>query len=111
MNALNLFNSQIAEITIAYSHKVRPADMKKITCSRDTFDFILPTWLDTIEHHESFGVMLLNRANKILGVCWIGQGGLSGTVADPKIIFQAALKSNAASIIILHNHPKKREPR
>ena len=105
MNALNLFNSQIAEITIAYSHKVRPADMKKITSSKDAFDFVLPNWLDTIEHHESFGVMLLSRANKIKGVCWIGHGGISGTVADPKMVFQAALKANASSVILLHNHP------
>ena len=33
------------------------------------------------------------------------QGGMSGTVAAPKIIFQTALKASAASVILCHNHP------
>ena len=40
-----------------------------------------------------------------MGYSKISQGGLSGTVADPKVIFQVALKSNASSIILCHNHP------
>ena len=105
MNALNMFNSNIAEVTITYSHKVRPADMPTVTSSKDAYDYVIHGWLDTIEHHESFGVMLLSRANKVKGVCWIGHGGISGTVADPKMVFQAALKTNASSVILLHNHP------
>jgi DNA repair protein RadC len=41
----------------------------------------------------------------VLGYCQISSGGLSGTVADVRIIMQAALKSNACSIILSHNHP------
>jgi len=58
-----------------------------------------------MEHREYFFVMLMNRANKVLGVSTISMGGMSGTVADPKIIFQVALKVSAASIILCHNHP------
>ena len=54
---------------------------------------------------EEFSVLVLNRANRVLGYARISQGGLSGTVADPKVIFQIALKSNSCSIIIAHNHP------
>ncbi|MCD4736515.1 MAG: JAB domain-containing protein [Bacteroidales bacterium] len=50
-------------------------------------------------------VLCLNRANKVLGWAKIGQGGISGTVTDPKVIFQIALKANASSIILAHNHP------
>lgn len=49
--------------------------------------------------------MILNRAQKVLGICEISQGGSSGTVADPKIIFALALKANASGIIVSHNHP------
>ena len=49
--------------------------------------------------------MLLNRANKVLGFSKISSGGTSGTLVDVKIIFQIALKSNASSIILGHNHP------
>lgn len=105
MTSLNLFNSQLAEISITYSHRVRPVDMAKITSSQSVYDLVIHDWRETIEHHERFAVLLLNRANKALGIAWIGQGGLSGTVADPKVIFQAALKANASSLILLHNHP------
>jgi len=60
---------------------------------------------DRLEHIEEFVVICLNRANRMLGWAKISSGGLSGTVADPKVIFQIALKSNASSIILAHNHP------
>jgi len=54
---------------------------------------------------EQFWVILLNRANRILKKEQISSGGVSGTVADPKIIFKAALDQYASSIILVHNHP------
>lgn len=50
-------------------------------------------------------ILCLNRANKVLGWAKVSQGGLSGIVADPKVIFQIALKSNGSSLILCHNHP------
>ncbi len=47
----------------------------------------------------------MNRANKVLGLFEVSKGGISGTVADPKIIFTAALKGGASGIIVAHNHP------
>lgn len=102
---MNLFNNQFAEIQISYSSKVPRSEMRKITSSRDAFDIAMNIWPTSVEHRESFVVLLLNRANKVLGYSIISTGGLSGTVADPKVIFQVALKSNASSVLILHNHP------
>jgi DNA repair protein RadC len=65
----------------------------------------MSVWSFHIERVEEFVILCLNRANKVLGYSKISQGGLSGTVADPKVIFQVALKSNASSIILCHNHP------
>ena len=48
---------------------------------------------------------LLNRANKVLGITTISEGGLSGTVTDVRLIYQYAIKGNASGIIIAHNHP------
>jgi DNA repair protein RadC len=98
----NLF--QICEITVNYSSKVKPSNRPKIAGSRDVFDLVMPLW-DDIEYRESFAILLLNRANRVLGIANISTGGISGTVADPKVIFQHALKANASSIIMLHNHP------
>jgi DNA repair protein RadC len=48
---------------------------------------------------------MLNRANLVLAEAMISRGGLAGTVADPKVIFERALASRASSIILVHNHP------
>ena len=55
--------------------------------------------------HEVFGVVFLNRANKINHFEIISRGGITGTVADPRIILKKALEENAVSIILCHNHP------
>jgi DNA repair protein RadC len=101
MNAL----TNVAEITIQYSSKVKPSDRPKITGSREAAEILRSFFGETLEHHESFYAMYLNRANKVLGVTKIGQGGTAGCVADPKIIFQGAIKANACGIILCHNHP------
>lgn len=54
---------------------------------------------------EEFKLLLLNRANRVLGLFTVSIGGQAGTVADPKIIFSTALKASAASIILAYNHP------
>ena len=48
---------------------------------------------------------MLNRANKVIGIFAVSSGGMCGTIADPRVIFAAALKSCAISIILAHNHP------
>lgn len=103
--AINLFTSNLAEIEIHYRNKVRISDMEKVAGSRDVFDVLSRIWSPKIDHVEEFLILCLNRANRVLGWAKVSQGGLSGTVADPKVIFQIALKSNACSIIIAHNHP------
>ncbi len=54
---------------------------------------------------EQFKILLVNRAHKVLEVLEVSQGGIAGTVADPKIIFVSALKAAACGIILSHNHP------
>ena len=56
-------------------------------------------------HHEVFAVVFLNRANKINHFEIISHGGITGTVADPRIILKKALEEDAVSIILCHNHP------
>jgi DNA repair protein RadC len=56
-------------------------------------------------HHELFGVIFLNQANRVNHFEIISQGGITGTVADPRIILKKALEKNAVSLILCHNHP------
>lgn len=55
--------------------------------------------------HEVFAVLFLNRANKINEFKIISEGGITGTVADPRIILKKALEEDAVSLILCHNHP------
>ncbi|KAB1066189.1 RadC family protein [Salibacter halophilus] len=76
---------------------------KKVTSSQDAYQYLYPLLADL--PHEEFVVVLLNRGNKIMTHKTISRGGVSGTVADAKIIFQIALEKLASSIILAHNHP------
>ncbi len=55
--------------------------------------------------HEVFIAIFLNQANKILQNEVLSEGGITGTVVDPRILLRKALEYNAVSIILCHNHP------
>jgi DNA repair protein RadC len=74
-----------------------------ITSSREAFDQLYASLSDL--DHEQFFILLLDRANQVLDVVQVSQGGVSGTVADAKIIFKAAIDRLASGIILAHNHP------
>ena len=92
------------EITVSYSHKTKPSSLPQIDCSRDVYDLVSPSW-DDIDYRESFKILLLTRANRVLGISSLFKGGQSGVAVDPKFVFHTALKCSAASIILMHNHP------
>ena len=60
-----------------------------------------------LEHRkqEVFAVVYLNRGNRILSLETISEGGLTGTVADPRIILKKALEQDATALVLCHNHP------
>jgi DNA repair protein RadC len=55
--------------------------------------------------YEVFAVLFLNRANKVNHFEIISRGGITGTVADPRVILKRALEQDATSIVLSHNHP------
>lgn len=63
---------------------------------------------NTIDWVESFFVIALSRANRVIGFYKVSHGGVTGTVVDPKVVMQFALLSNATSLILTHNHPSCR---
>ncbi|HMI05700.1 MAG TPA: DNA repair protein RadC [Pedobacter sp.] len=83
--------------------EVTGKDTIKVVTSRDAFEVLLPVFADL--NHEEFWILMLNRANFVIGRYLISKGGQAGTIADPKIIFKTALEHNAAHIILAHNHP------
>lgn len=83
--------------------RVEALDKKKITSSQDAFEYFTSIFGDS--NYEAFYILLLNRANKVIKEVQISEGGISGTVADPKKIFKIALENNSSAIILCHNHP------
>ncbi len=99
-------NHRVAEVKLTYRSKVKPDERPKVTCSTDIYDLLKGNWDNgKLEFVEQFKVLLLNRANKVLGLYELSTGGVAGTVADPKLIFVAALKACASAIVLCHNHP------
>jgi len=96
--------NEVAEIRVAYSTNDTPR--VKITSVDVAYKILLSSWdIDIIELQEEFKILLLNRANDVLGIYPLSKGGITGTVVDQRLIFAVALKCNATGIIICHNHP------
>ncbi len=97
---------QVAEINIVYRPKFKASERPVVSNSKQVCDIFRQSWDENkIELQEQFKIMLLNRANRVLGIYAVSSGGIAGTMADPKLIFAAALKTGASSIVLAHNHP------
>ncbi|MCK9203154.1 MAG: DNA repair protein RadC [Bacteroidales bacterium] len=78
-------------------------EKEKIVKSKDAYTIFRSTMSD--RPYEEFWIILLNKGNRVIRKCCISEGGISGTVVDPKKVFKIALDHHASSIILGHNHP------
>ncbi|OIQ93630.1 hypothetical protein GALL_243890 [mine drainage metagenome] len=98
--------TQVAEVELIYKSKVKASQRPQIKSSKDAYEIFLANWDENkIELIEEFKILLLNRNNKVLGIYEVSSGGITGTVADPRLIFAVALKASACAIILCHSHP------
>lgn len=74
-----------------------------VRSSQEIAAFLQPLLRDYT--YEVFGVVFMNRANAIVHFEIVSSGGLTGTVADPRVILKKAIQEDAVSIILCHNHP------
>lgn len=93
------------KLRIVYSKKQNPSDRLKITSSSDAYKILQEIWSKQIETREEMIILLLDRSNHILGYHILSMGGITGTVADLRLLFSVALKSLSTSFILAHNHP------
>jgi DNA repair protein RadC len=104
--ALQEMTSHVAEVELVYRSKVKASDRPLIASSSDAYDILKDLWDEgKMDLVEQFKVLFLNRANRVLCLFNVSSGGITGTVADPRIIYTAALKVNAVSLVLSHNHP------
>ena len=98
--------TKVSEVELVYRSKVKASERPRIRDSQSAYSLLLLTWdHDKIELLEQFKVLFLNQANAVLGIYNASSGGITGTVADPRLIFSAALKASACSIMLSHSHP------
>jgi DNA repair protein RadC len=55
--------------------------------------------------HEEFWAIYVNQNSNILGSQMIGQGGLTATSVDIRLIIKMALELSATGLFVCHNHP------
>jgi DNA repair protein RadC len=80
-----------------------PIDKLLVKSSNDIAQYLQSRLRDL--RHEVFAVLFLNRANKVNHFEIISEGGITGTIADPRIILRKALEQDAVNLILCHNHP------
>ena len=96
--------TKLAEIEVSYRPKKSHHPL--IKSSGDAYFHLLKFFPEeTISLQESFVVLYTNRANRIIGVYELSKGGITGTVADPRLVLSVALKTAATGVILAHNHP------
>jgi DNA repair protein RadC len=82
---------------------LEPMERERIAGSAQVHAMMRPLLEDLT--HEEFWLVLLDRGLRVLDKCRVSQGGMHGTVADPKIIFRIALERKASALVLCHNHP------
>jgi DNA repair protein RadC len=101
---LTIMTNELTELKLSY-HPGKIVGPKVISSS-SAFDILLPLYdQGLLELQEMFIVLFLNRAHKVKGWYRLSTGGITGTVADPRLILGMALKSATCSLVISHNHP------
>ena len=79
---LSVLNT-VSEVELVYKSKVKPSERPLVKSSKDCYDLLMQTWDENkIEFVEQFKIILMNKANRVLGIYELSTGGVSSTVAD-----------------------------
>ncbi|WP_185211418.1 JAB domain-containing protein [Sphingobacterium mizutaii] len=103
----NLMN--VSEISVEFKPKFKLSECPQVSSSKEAFQIFKNVWDEGLMTFlEEFKVILLNNANRVLGVVDIAMGGKDYVPVDMKVIFSIALKASASKIILAHNHPSEK---
>lgn len=105
MQLKDITTYRLAEAEMKYRTHVPCSQRAQVHNSACVFELMRPLFDECMDFREEFWVLMLDRGNRAKGAWRASQGGMHGTVADPKLIFAAALKCLASSIVLCHNHP------
>ena len=97
---------KLPEIKISYSHRVPLSELPRIQSSNEAYKIAYDLFdQDEIGYRESTYLIVMNRSGRVLGAALIGVGSSTACIVDVKQCVQVALKANANSVIMVHNHP------
>ena len=99
-------DNRVAEVSINYLPKKFTSKLK-INTSQDAHKAFRSHWSDDLYYREQMYILLLNRANMVLGISHLGSGTTAGVLVEIKMIMQLVIKANASSIAVAHNHPSE----
>ncbi len=77
--------------------------VKHIHAPEDVHNIIASEYTDAVV--ETAMMLALDTKNKVIGVFEISRGSLNASIIHPRDVFQRAILVNAASVILVHNHP------
>ena len=101
---MSIFDYQLAEIEVSYSHRVPARERFKITNSKDAYSVACLFWPE-FNIVEYFYAIYLNQNSQVLGFHQVSKGGITSCPVDVQMIVAIGLKSLSRSIICVHNHP------
>lgn len=78
-------------------------ERRKVVGSAQGFEIMQPLIGDLT--HEEFWIIYLSGSNKVIKTACVSKGGISGTMADVRMIFREAVNLNTTAIVLAHNHP------
>ena len=91
LSALNM----VSEVELVYKNKVKPSERPLVKSAKECYHLLLQTWDENkIEFVEQFKVVLMNRAQRVLGIYELPTGGVTGTLTCLKLVFTAALETD-----------------
>lgn len=97
---------QLPELKIRVERKAGDGSTYQVKSSETAYQFFYSIFdADTISWTEECAMLVLNRANEVIGHYKVSSGGTAATVVDAKVIFTIALNAVGHSIILAHNHP------
>lgn len=101
----NMRNS-VPEVRLVYrTPRSKASDRPPVSTSGSAYVCFRPYFEECMETFETFMILLLDRGNRCKGIAKISEGGLHGTVVDPKLVFGFATRTLSCGIILAHNHP------
>ena len=98
-------NEQVKLPVVELVYRRHPSKKYKVESARDAYELLVSPFKDTIEHHISTKIILLNGSNRVLGVSTVSEGTLSYNITDARFILLRAILSNCKGVIICINQP------